>query len=1020
MKGGANYCAQHLQANDYYEKGCKIEGVWVGSACEAFGVKTGGKVLTEAFERLRQNQHATLLDQDGEPKQITERMHGDTVDGHERRAFYDFTISAPKTFSVAAVTGGLEEARDWHRAAVVKAVAEMEQWTAYRTNRGGNIELHPSGNFCAALYAHDANRNLEPQLHDHLVIFNMTRGSGGKSYAIESKAFFDRVNYFTAIYRDELAAQAQRAGIEIIWGQHGEPQIKALYEQGLHEHFSRRTQEAESLIARCESLLGQKLDNNQRKIFVMASRGIDLPAFESAFEREGRGQSWAMGEAFDRMVAIVRSCADGGLKETTTAEVVSAQRASLSPEQRIALDSVVGRARVGKVQIAPDTPTLAEAISHALEHCFERQSVRKAHDVWEEAIRFGRGAGIDIKALRSEFDRLVSGSQSKLVALGDELTTTLHLERERALVAAIETGKDTVLPASGRFIPSSRLNSEQRDAVAGLVGSRDRWNALIGDAGTGKTFAASELVRAYIEEGRDVFMCAPSNSARDVLRADGRRLREEKGTATVAEPFERAESLQKLLCDKQLQQSVGGDGVVFVDEAGLASTKMLHELMELAEKHRWRVHLQGDDKQHTSVEAGDAFRILLTHSSMRRWRLSDIRRQTPQSGLREVSRHFAAGRVSAGLELLETRGSIIEAQGEERLRHIARDFVEVTQGGKSCLVVNRTHRENDAVSAFIREELKARGVLKEGHVVDTVRSLGWTAAQKRDYRNYAAGQVIEVTTGRDRGKTFEIKGVERGRGIRASDHEGKERYFSRRDSKRIDVCEKRYLEVAVGDLILLRSGQKNRRGGLVNGERLQITRIEDGGIYGHSLGPDGRPQHAETPITIRNFAHGYASTSHRSQGNTVQVALVGLDRESITQADNKMLYVASTRERVDLRYYVESKAALFAHAGNVSGHRKAALDLAHQPGGRRDIQRVLKCKQAITVPFHQFGLKFMRGFTQLTRFVTQTVHKRKAMSIAAGRNIDLEHPQEIARSVHQSQGHRRIGTTQSRGRGYSP
>ena len=1020
MKGGANYCAEHLQANDYYEKGCKVEGVWVGSACKAYGVKAGESVVPEAFEKLRQNQHATLLDPDGAPLQITERMHGDTVDGHERRAFYDFTISAPKTFSVAAVTGGMEEARDWHRAAVTKVVAEMEQWTAHRTNRGGNIELHPSGNFCAAHYAHNANRNLEPQLHDHLVIFNMTRGSGGKSYAIESKAFFDRVNYFTAIYRDELAAQAQRAGIEIIWGQHGEPQIKALYEQGLHEHFSRRTQEAESLIARCESLLGRKLDNNQRKIFVMASRGIDLPAFESAFEREGRGQSWAMGEAFDQMVELVRSCADGGLKETTTAEVVLAQRASLSPEQRIALDSLVGRVGVGKVQIAPETPTLAESVSHALEHCFERQSVRKAHDVWEEAIRHGRGAGIDIKALRAEFDRLASGSQSRLVALGDELTTTLHLERERALVAAIETGKDTVLPASGRFIPSSRLNSEQRDAVAGLVGSRDRWNALIGDAGTGKTFAASELVRAYIEEGRDVFMCAPSNSARDVLRADGRRLREEKGTATVAEPFERAESLQKLLCDKQLQQSVGGDGVVFVDEAGLASTKMLHELMELAEKHRWRVHLQGDDKQHTSVKAGDAFRLLLAHSSMRRWHLSDIRRQTPQSGLREISRHFAAGRVRTGLEMLEARGSIIEAQGEERLRAIAHDYVDEVQRGRSCLVVNRTHRENDTVSAFIREELKVRGVLKDGHTVDTFRSLGWTAAQKRDYRNYAVGQVVEVTTGRERGKTFEVTGAERGKGIRVCDHEGKERYFSRGDSKRIDVCEKRSLEIAVGDLILLRSGQKNQRGELVNGERLQITRVEESGIYGCSLGPDGRPKQAEIPITIRNFSHGYASTSHRSQGNTVQVALVGLDRESITRADNKMLYVASTREREDLRYYVESKSALFAHAGNITGHRKSALDLAHKPARSRDIQRVLKCKQAITVPFRQIGLKFMRGFTQLARFVTQTVHKREATIIAAGRKIDLESQQEIAHSRHQSPGHRRFTPTQSRSQGYRP
>ncbi len=133
-----------------------------------------------------------------------------------------------------------------------------------------------------------------------------------------------------------------------------------------------------------------------------------------------------------------------------------------------------------------------------------------------------------------------------------------------------------------------------------------------------------------------------------------------------------------------------------------------------------------------------------------------------------------------------------------------------------------------------------------------------------------------------------------------------------------------------------------------------------------------------------------------------------------------MLYVASTREREDLRYYVESKAALFAHAGNIVGHRKAALDLAHKPGGSRDIQKVLKCKQAITAPFHQIGLKFMRGFTQLARFVSQTVHKREAMTIAAGRKIDLEHPQEIARTVQRAPGHGGFKRTHSRSRGYSP
>ena len=41
MIGGAKYCAEHLEANDYYEKEQRIQGVWVGVACEAFGVEIG-------------------------------------------------------------------------------------------------------------------------------------------------------------------------------------------------------------------------------------------------------------------------------------------------------------------------------------------------------------------------------------------------------------------------------------------------------------------------------------------------------------------------------------------------------------------------------------------------------------------------------------------------------------------------------------------------------------------------------------------------------------------------------------------------------------------------------------------------------------------------------------------------------------------------------------------------------------------------------------------------------------------
>ncbi len=948
MKGGATYCSEHLQANDYYEKGQKIEGTWIGSACEEFGVRAGETVTSEAFNRLRQNQHATLVDSDGKPVQITARLHGENVIGSERRAFHDFTFSAPKTFSVAAVTGGMEVVRAWHRQAVMKAAKEMEHWTTYRTNRAGVMEAHQSGNFCAAWYAHDANRALEPQLHDHLVIFNMTMGEAGKNYALESKAFFDRVNYLTAIYRDELAAQAQRAGVEIVWGKHGEPQIRSLYEAGLHEHFSRRTHEAEALIERCESLFGQKLDNNQRKALVMSSRGIDPKRFEKAFALQGNGFRWNKDEILDRFISLVRTCSDGGLREITTTEVIAQQRAGLSAGNLAVLEQLSATLGGRERNVSPvDLTTISEAIAHAVTHCFERHSVCRAQDVWEEAIRHGGGAGFDVATLRAEFDRLAQNPESKLVARGDELTTTLHLGREEALVASIEHGRGTVQPANQHFIASAKLTPEQRAAVDGLVRSRDRWTALVGDAGTGKTFAASELVRAHLEAGRKVFLCAPSNSARDVLRADGQALRQRPGPLGIAAAFEGAQSLQKLLCDPVLQKEIGSGACVFLDEAGLASTLMLDELRILAERHGWRVHLQGDPKQHSSVEAGDAFRVLLRHSSIARWRLSDIRRQNPTSGLRSVVKHLAAGRMSEALLVLDAANRIVEAPEEKRLQMMAHDYVSSVEAGRSCVVVNRTHRENDAVAANIREELKARGMLGPEETIQTIRSLGWTAAQKRDLRRYQPGHVIEISIGREQGRCFTVLGVERGRGIRARSEDGEERFFSRAESSRFEPCEAHPCEVAVGEHILLRSGQKMPGNELINGDRLVVTRLEKSAIFGRTLGADNLPAGPEKLIAIRNFTYAYASTSHRSQGMTVDVALVGLDRVSVANVDAKTLYVAGTRSREELRFYVESRSALMAQAGRITGERQAALEMAQKEMPKTANSQAMKPKRNV-------------------------------------------------------------------------
>ena len=100
--GGGDYVSKHLSANDYYEKGKQITGIWLGKACETFGMKENTAVSPEAFEAIRDNRHALS------GAQLTVRHNTSRKSGTEkvcnRRNFYDFTFSAPKSFSIMAVT----------------------------------------------------------------------------------------------------------------------------------------------------------------------------------------------------------------------------------------------------------------------------------------------------------------------------------------------------------------------------------------------------------------------------------------------------------------------------------------------------------------------------------------------------------------------------------------------------------------------------------------------------------------------------------------------------------------------------------------------------------------------------------------------------------------------------------------------------------------------------------------------------------------------------------------------------
>src|SRR5271155_2032163 len=110
------------------------------------------------------------------------------------------------------------------------------------------------------------------------------------------------------------------------------------------------------------------------------------------------------------------------------------------------------------------------------------------------------------------------------------------------------------------------------------------------------------------ETGQHVFAFAPSAQAsRGVL---------------VKEGFKDATTLATLLKSEKMQEKVKGQ-IIWVDEAGQISSKDMKRLMDVVKKGS-RLILSGDYTQHSSVEAGDAFRLLEKEAGVKLARLTEI------------------------------------------------------------------------------------------------------------------------------------------------------------------------------------------------------------------------------------------------------------------------------------------------------------------------------------------------------------------------------------------------------------
>ncbi len=159
----------------------------------------------------------------------------------------DLVFSAPKSVALEALIEGNERVVAAHDHATREALTLVEKRFLETRGYDSTTRKRPrirAGHLVAAMFRHEASRNLDPQIHTHCVIANMT-WQGSRWRPVDATALRRNRNLIGALYRNILAARLHDLGLVMVATMIGRvPGFEiAGYDQAFLDEFSSRRRE---------------------------------------------------------------------------------------------------------------------------------------------------------------------------------------------------------------------------------------------------------------------------------------------------------------------------------------------------------------------------------------------------------------------------------------------------------------------------------------------------------------------------------------------------------------------------------------------------------------------------------------------------------------------------------------------------------------------------------------------------------------------------------------------------------
>ena len=960
--GAAGYYSQQSAAAEYYS-GEAVPSSWVGKGAEMLGL--AGRVSEKALTAVLEGR---LVDATGPRELGRTKVDKETGErSRDHRAGWDFTISASKSMSLAALA--IPDARlnatatAAHRAGVEASLQFFER-EGGRYREGGETK---KGALVIATHEHVLSRAGDSQLHTHALLANICLDSEGRAHSLAERDIFRLRRAADYIYHSTVAQHMERAGHPMEFTREGAAELVGISPGQRMEFSARRQQLLAELAAR--GIDPSQASAEQRNILNLSTRQ-DKEFLES---REANKERWA-----DEVQAA-------GIATPTQDKAIAAEARQVDGE---------AQAR--------------RAVEQAMKHLGEREAVFTRIDLLTQSARFNQG-----KASPEQVEAAITSKERSGELLrdagGNRYTTSAELSRVQAIGQALEAGKgaheavmtgpqfdaalqkfervkDDDLRASqllkqekllGRQIGANELpgfdasrekfalSPEQRAAARMILVGDDQFQAVQGLAGTGKTTLLSFVREAAEAQGWQIV--GHSNGA-----SQAQTLEAESGIASTTTARHLIEAGREL-AKSDAPPAQPRRELRVMDEASMADSREFAKAVQTTQAQGARTVFLGDKLQHQSVNAGRAFEDAQRSLKSAELGEASIRRQRTDH-MKEAVHNILQRDFKSALDKLEkvevrsVQAAVLEAHKGDKasLRHALREAraednkTLIADMGKKyaalppekraeTLVITATNADRRAITQAVRTELNLNG---KGHDAHTLRAVDMTPQEAKRAENYDKGHLVELQKDAGplaKGTLLKVERIDqRANVLHCTDHQGKPHTLHPREHKLSAYTPER-AEFSPGDSIKFTQNHRlpstSGPGPEVkNGQRAEVTKVTPEAL---TLRIDGQKNEVSIPLrdefTAHKIAHSYCFTSQGAQGMTKDTPWVHHNPDRGVHGD-RASYVNITRGRDHAVIFTTSTEQLYKQAG-ATIQKTSALDIAAEAPERqaertREAQRV--------------------------------------------------------------------------------